>query len=111
VKDLVEIESQLSRVQTDLDAAAGQRLALAGETEKVMIAMEIRPRRAIVETGALAPIKDAVNSIGHTFAQSVAGLISFVVAVLPWLVLAIPAVWLWRRWRRSRRAVMQGGPR
>jgi hypothetical protein len=104
VKDLVEIESQLSRVQTDLDAAAGQRLALAGETEKVTIAMEIRPRRAIVESGALAPIKEAVNSIGHTFAQSVAGLISFVVAVLPWLVLAVPAVWLWRRWRRSRRA-------
>jgi hypothetical protein len=103
VKDLVEVESQLARVQSDLDSAAGIRKALANETDKVMVSIEIRARRAIAETGVFAPVGEAVTSIGHTFAQSLAGLIAFLVAIIPWLVLLVAAAWAWRRWRRARR--------
>ena len=103
VKDLVEVEAQLARVQSDLDSATGRRRALAEETEKVTVTAEIRSRRSAAESGALEPIRSALTGIGHTFAASLAGLISFIVAVIPWLVLLVPAVWLWRRWRRSKR--------
>lgn len=103
VKDLVEIESQLARVQGELESAIGRRKALADETEKVTLAVEIRSRRSAAESGALEPVRYALKAIGHTFAQSLAGLISFVVAVVPWMLLVVPAIWLWRRWRRARR--------
>jgi uncharacterized protein DUF4349 len=105
VKDLVEVESQLARVQTDLDAATGLRKALADETEKVTINVELRSRRGVAESGTMEPIRDALRAIGHTFAQSVASLIGFVVAVLPWTILLIPAIWWWRR-RRLLRATL-----
>lgn len=103
VKDLVEVEAQLARVQTELDAASGRRKALADETEKVTLTADIRSRRSVAEAGAMEPIREALNRVGHTFARSLAGLIGFVVAAVPWLVLAVPAIWLWRRWRRARR--------
>jgi hypothetical protein len=107
VKDLAEIEAQLARAQAELDSAAGRRQALAQETEKVAITIDIRPRREIAEAGVLAPITAAFKSIGHTLAQSVAVLITFIVAVLPWLLLLVPVAWAWRRWRRARRRQAQ----
>jgi hypothetical protein len=104
VKDLAEVESQLSRVQGDLDSAAGLRQALAQETEKVAISIEIRPRRAIAEAGVFAPVADAFTAVGHTFAHSIAVLIGFVVAVAPWIVVLYVVYRLWRRLRRARAA-------
>lgn len=105
VKDLAEVESQLARVQSELDGYAGRRQALAHETEKVAVSLEIRPRRAIAEAGAFAPVGEALVAIGHTFAQSLAVLIAFLVAIVPWVALLAAAAWAWRRWRRRRRAV------
>lgn len=104
VKDLAEVESQLARVQSELDGYAGRRLALAQETEKVAVAVEIRPRRAIAESGVFTPVAEALVSIGHTFAQSLAVLIGFLVAIVPWVALLAALIWAWRRWRRRRRA-------
>ena len=106
VKDLAEVEAQLARVQSELDGYAGRRLALAQETEKVAVAVEIRPRRAIAEAGVFTPVGEALVAIGHTFAQSLAVLIAFLVAIVPWAALLAALVWAWRRWRR-RRAVQQ----
>ncbi|APV49680.1 hypothetical protein BWI17_08305 [Betaproteobacteria bacterium GR16-43] len=106
VKDLIDVESQLARVQAELDSLAGQRQALANETQKVLVTLELRSRPR-VDANLLGPIKDSLASIGRTFTASLAGVITFVVAAVPWVVLLAGLVWTWRRWRRARREKSQ----
>jgi hypothetical protein len=104
VKDIVEVERELSKVQSELDSIQTTRKALANETEKVFVSIAFSVRKSMTETGTLAPIVTAWYSIGHVLAGSIAAAIYFVVAIAPWLVLFIPAVWLCRKAIRKLRS-------
>ena len=93
LKDVVEVERELSRAQSELDSLVASRKALANETEKVAVSIEFRPKPSIAETGTLAPILSAWRRMGGVFASSIAAVITFIVAVIPWLVLIIPGIW------------------
>jgi len=93
LKDVVEVERELARAQSELDSLVASRKALANETEKVAVSIEFRPKPSIAETGAFAPIVSAWNRMGGVFAGSIAAVITFIVAVIPWLVLIIPGIW------------------
>lgn len=93
LKDVVEVERELSRAQSELDSLVASRKALANETEKVAVSIEFRPKPSIAETGTLAPIVSAWHRMGGVFASSIAAVITFIVAVIPWLVLIIPGIW------------------
>lgn len=108
LKDVLETERELARVQGDLDALAAQRQVLANETEKVLLFAEYRPEASIAETGALQPLVEAWRNMGRGFAESLAQALMFIVTALPWLFLVLPVVWggwkLIRRlfgWRRT----------
>jgi hypothetical protein len=106
VKDFVEIQRQLTDVQSQLDSESAQRKALANETEKVAVAITFRVEKSIGSAGVFTPIGDALRDSASVLADSVASLITVLVAVIPWLVLIVPACWLlvkfWRRLRRRR---------
>ncbi|HRE17060.1 MAG TPA: DUF4349 domain-containing protein [Rhodocyclaceae bacterium] len=106
VKDLIEIEQQLANVQSELDSLAGQRKVLAQETEKTYLHLEFEARPELGNPGSFSPIERALGSLGSTFASSLAALITFIAAIVPWLVVSILPIWairrLWRRWRASR---------
>lgn len=93
LKDVVEVERELSRAQSELDSLVASRKALANETEKVAVSIDFRPKPSIAETGAFAPIVSAWHRMGGVFASSIAAVITFIVAVIPWLVLIIPGIW------------------
>jgi uncharacterized protein YqgV (UPF0045/DUF77 family) len=93
LKDVVEVERELSRAQSELDSLIANRKALANETEKVAVSIDFRPKPSIAETGALAPIVSAWHGMGRVFASSIGAVITFIVAVIPWLVLIIPGIW------------------
>lgn len=108
VSDLVEIQKQLSETQATLDAAALARKALANETEKISVEITYRVAEPNMRnpTG-LAQIARSLSQSGVILADSIANVIETVVFLLPWLILAIPVIWLvakfWRR-RKLRRA-------
>jgi hypothetical protein len=114
LKDVLETERELARVQGDLDALAAQRQVLANETEKVLLNAEYRPEPSIVETGALQPLVEAWRNMGRSFAESLAQALMFIVTALPWLFLVVPVVWggwkLVRRLFSWRRAGKTPGP-
>jgi hypothetical protein len=106
VKDIVEVEQSLSKAQSDLDTLQATRKVLANETEKVSVTISFCASKSIAETGTFAPVVTAWYSLGRVFADSVAAALVFVVAVIPWLVLLAPSLWLlikmWRMLRGKR---------
>ena len=106
LQDLIEVQRELTRVQSELDSLASQRKVLASQTEKVHVKLFFSSKPSMLEAETWGPVKRAVMSAGHVLAGSVAALIDFVVAVLPWLLLLWASVkGLRALWRRRRRAV------
>ncbi|CAN5710281.1 hypothetical protein BH10PSE18_BH10PSE18_48580 [soil metagenome] len=110
MSDLLEIQRTLSDTQAELDATATQRKVLAQQTSKQHIQVQFTPKRALTQGGdSYNPMTRALREAGAVLAESVGTLITFVAAVLPWLVLVVLPVgwllrWAWRRRRRSRAA-------
>jgi len=106
VKDLVEIQGQLTETQTQLDSENAQRKILANETEKVAVEIEFRVDEPIGNARGFAQITNAFREAGSDLAESTAWLITFIVTVIPWLILIVPLGWLLfralRRWRHGR---------
>ncbi len=109
LKDILDTERELARVQGDLDAMAAQRKALANETEKILLHVDYRPEPSLGETGAMQPLVEAWRGAGRAFAESLAAALLFIVQALPWLVIVVPVVWgVWKMlrrlaaWRRAR---------
>jgi len=104
VKDFVEIQKQLTDVQSELDSETAQRKILANETEKVAVEITFAAERTSGRGGVFAPIWEALRESGSDMAVSVAWLISAIVTVIPWLVLLVPLCWLVARfWGKLRR--------
>src|SRR5882762_5186992 len=97
VKDFVEIQRQLTDVQSQLDSETAHRKTLANETEKVSVDIAFRVDESILGVGFFTPIGDALRESGSVLADSVASLITVIVAIIPWLVLIVPACWLLTR--------------
>lgn len=103
--DLLAIQRTLSDTQAELDAIATQRKVLAQQTSKQHIQIQFTPSRTLVQGGrSYNPMVRALREAGSVLAESVGVLITFLAAVLPWLLLVgLPLAWLVRVvWRRRR---------
>ena len=104
-KDVLEVQRELVRVQSELDALAGKRKVLAAETEKVAVQISFRAKQSFASRSVLTPIANAFRQSGMTLAESIAALITVITACIPWLIGLALIVWLWRKFRhRKRRA-------
>jgi hypothetical protein len=103
--DLLAIQRTLSDTQAELDAIATQRKVLEQQTSKQHIQIQFTPSRTLVQSGrSYNPMMRALREAGSVLAESVGVLITFLAAVLPWLLLVgLPLGWLVRvLWRRRR---------
>jgi hypothetical protein len=114
VKDLVEIQEKLEEVQAELDGETARRKDLANETEKVAVEIEFRAERTTASVSAFKPIGDALRESAAVLSESLASLITAVVAVIPWLIVIVPGGWFlvkaWRRVRRKRAGAVTTEP-
>jgi hypothetical protein len=101
--ELIDVERELARVQSEIDSLASRRQSLAGQTEKVRLVLTINAQPAVLEAGAWAPLREAVLDSGRVFARSLASLVSFITAVLPWLAALLAIGLPVRAWRLRRR--------
>jgi hypothetical protein len=104
VKDLVEIQEKLSEVQSELDSETATRKILANETEKIAIEINFRIERQSKRQNGLTPIWDAIGDSGSNLGESLATLIMVMVAMIPWLVFFVLAIWFLRKLCRKRRS-------
>lgn len=114
LRDIVLIESQLTRRQADLDSLEQQSAYLRDQTSLATITVDIDHERAATEeaddrTGFLV----GLSAGWHGLVAVAVGLATAAGALLPWvvvlLVLAVPG-WLMVRWLRRRRAAPAEAP-
>jgi hypothetical protein len=114
VKDLVDIQQQLMETQSQLDSETAQRKLLANETEKVLVELSFRVPRNATNSSSWTQIANAFRQSGQVLADSTAAVIITVVAIIPWLILILPVLWLarkiWRKLRQNRPAAVPASP-
>ena len=94
VKDLVDIQTQLTETQSELDSETAQRKILANETEKIAVELAFRVEGFTGNAGGFARIWNALREAGSILGDSTASLITTVVALIPWLIVIVPVAWL-----------------
>jgi hypothetical protein len=100
-RDVIEIERELANTQAQLDSLQGIRKALAQETELVAVVIDFTAAQSITEKGFFAPVAQALNNAGRIMMESLANVITFIMAALPWLIFGIPIILLVRKfWTR-----------
>lgn len=102
LKDLVAIERELDRVVTEIEQMLGEKRYYDERIAVSTVHVSLEERGAFVRPGAFSPIVDALRESAHVLGRSVAGLISFAILALPWVVVALVA-WRGVRWVRARR--------
>ncbi len=103
-KDLIEVQRELVNIQSELDTIYGVRKVLAQETELVAVNINFSAKRGITEQGFFSPVARAFKDAGGDMMHSVASVITFVVVILPWLLLGIPVLTLIRKlWARLKK--------
>jgi hypothetical protein len=90
IKDIIDIQQQLTEAQSQLDSETAQRKILANETEKVAVEITFGVERSGRNRSAWTPIGDALRESGADLAVSTAWLISAIVTIIPWIVLIVP---------------------
>ena len=114
LRDIVLIESQLTRRQADLDSLEQQSAYLRDQTSLATITVDIDHEQAATEeaddrTGFLV----GLSAGWHGLVAVAVGLATAAGALLPWavvlLVLAVPG-WLMAHWLRRRRAAPGEAP-
>jgi hypothetical protein len=108
VKELIEVERELANVQAEIDSLSTMQKSLQNQTQKIAVQITFISKRSVTRTGALAPIANAWDESGYVIAESLGSLITFIVAVIPWLVLIIPAIWIIIKLLRRRSRKKEG---
>ena len=104
VRDLVEIQQQLTDTQSQLDSETAQRKILANETEKIPVILTFTVERHTKTETGMSQIGEALSTSGAVLGESTASLITFIVTIIPWLILIVPGIWLLRKaWQSLRR--------
>lgn len=111
VKDLIEIQEQLTQTQSELDSETRSRKILANETEKIAVQLSFRVKEPRGSVRGLGAIWDALGEAGSDFADSTAFLITAIVSVIPWLIVIAAIFWLLARaWRKRHRNRLTASP-
>lgn len=94
VGNLLQIESELNRVQGEIERAESQLRQLREQVAMDHMKLQYEALPKAISSSATEPITDALNTFLSTLSQSVALLISFVAATFPWIMIGLPCLLL-----------------
>lgn len=97
-KDIIDVERELANTQSELDSIASIRKVLALETDLVAVNINFTASQGITEQGFFAPVARALKNAGQVMMESFGAVITFVVGLIPWLLIGIPVIWLARKY-------------
>lgn len=102
-KDIIEVERELANTQSELDGLNSMRKILSLETDLVAVNIDFTAKQGITEQGFFAPVLSAFKNAGRVMMESFAGVITFVMSAIPWLLIGVPVIWLLRKyWSKTK---------
>jgi hypothetical protein len=105
--DLLAIERELTQVQTEIESSIAQRDYLRTITETVHVDVNYTSIMPLTAGIDFTPIRQAGGESGQTMVRSIAQLITFLAAILPWVPFVLLLGWslryAFRSMRRGRR--------
>lgn len=94
VEELVQLERELSRVQGDIESSEAQLEAMRARVSMSTLNLNYSTERPPVSNGAFAPVGEALSNSVRNFSSALGDVITFLVFLIPWLVVIIPGGWL-----------------
>ena len=97
--DLIKIAAEVSRTQSDIEAADARQRGLAArvETEALSIALQAD----LAAGGMWSPVRETWRRAGVLLGQSAGDALRFAIVALPWMPIAVAILallrWVWRR--------------
>lgn len=111
LEQLLQVERELARVQGELDAARSTLEVMRTRVRTSRLDVTYQAAGQLAPDSALRPVSNALNSAAFAFMSSVGAVILFIAGATPPLLLAVPLIWLIRRWRKrvnARKAAQAG---
>lgn len=106
LKDLLEIERELARVQAEIDSTESVLAAMRLRVSMSDLSLGYQPKFSAASESVWRPLGDAFGGFFGTLAASLAAVVNFTAEILPWLIVVTGLgwffVWLFRWFRRSR---------
>lgn len=105
LKDVLETERELARVNGEIDSLKSTLAALRQRVDMSQLSINYETKRNPVSQGALSPLGDAFGSFFYNLASAIAAVVTAFAVGLPWLLLIGALLWIWLRliWPRIRR--------
>jgi len=99
LSDLIDVETQLSQVQADIDATKSSLAVMNARLNTVHVTLTYRSDAGPAADSVFAPVSDAAKSSLGVFMHVVGLLVTLAAILLPIAIVAVPAVWYVRRRR------------
>ena len=97
VGDLLQVERELARVQGELDATQSNLAVMRERVDMSVLNIRYETERKAVSPGVFTPLNEAIRDAASIFFESIATLIRWLVAALPFAVVGLPLLWLGKR--------------
>lgn len=94
VEELVQLERELARVQGDIESSEAQLQAMRARVSMSTLTLNYATERPPVSTGAFDPVGEALGNSVRNFSHALGDVITFLVFLVPWLIVIIPGGWL-----------------
>jgi hypothetical protein len=104
LSDLLEAERELARVQGEIDSFESNLSVMRARVTMSTMDLSYRSRQIAVGGGTFKPLGDAVTGIFGVMAGSLAALITFLAAILPFALVLVPVVFYGLKWRAKANA-------
>lgn len=104
LSDLLDVERELARVQGEIDSRESELAVMRQRVNMSTLDIDYQSETQAVASGVFEPLVSAFKNIVGNIVIGFAAMITIASAVLPWLVVLIPAFIYGRRFWRKRRA-------
>ncbi len=111
LKDVLEAEREIGRITEEIEVAEGERRFYDHQIRLSTLTVELRePQPAdLASPGAWSALGDVLRNASTLVAQSLAVLLSVVLVLIPWALLAY-GLYRWIRWLVRRRKTGRNAP-